>query len=319
MRRLIFSALLVMACGVPHVPPAGEQPPLQVQQAQTCALRESPRQVASGLVGPRLIALDADFVYWTTASGTTPATDTLWRTAKQGTDAPTRLAEGLVPPSVLAAHAGRAYWADTTTRALYTVEDGRARVLISEAGNLRALAVGPRGVVFADADSAAVKAAAPDGSGLKVLATGQLGTTQLRLDEGSAYWLNNEGHKLAAYSLMKAPLEGGEGAEPVSLVGETTNALSFALDATHVFVNTGDRVVEVSKSGEGLRVAVSMQTMSAPFAFGASRLFWAVPMTNGAKVVNFDPATASVSTVSESRLQPVALVADGSGAWWLTG
>lgn len=310
MRRSMWAALMLLGCGVqnqiPPPPPVAPQPtPTHTQMAATCELKEPSKVVASQLESPKLIALDAESVYWASASA-------VWKAAKRGTATPVKLTEGLTSVTSLAAYAGAVYFIDADQ--LWAIPAGAAeRTLVTSAiAHPRSLAVNARGLFFVDADAGAIKSVRPDGTGLTTLASGQRGPTQLKLDDDHAYWVNVEGAKLAAYTVMKLSLDGGE---PRSLMGEQTFATGIALDATHVFVATYDRLLKVGKDGEGLQVVVSEQTISGAPVADAARVYWSA---GGTSLLALDTSTSKVSELAKAAAPIAELAADASGVYWFS-
>jgi hypothetical protein len=312
MHKSLLAAVVLVGCGVNTgtqvPPPATMQPPPAVnQQPLRCDMQEPPKTMASMLGSPRYMTLDEQSVYW--LSGTT-----LYQAAKRGDTAPVKRVEGLQPISSLAAGAGAVYWVESASGKVFGLAPGSAQpVLVTDAVTRpSSLVVGPRGLYFIDTTVGAVKSVKLDGTGLiSTLATGQRGPTQLKLDESSAYWVNVEGAKLAAYSVMKVSLDGGD---PVSLMGEQSFAGGIALGRGHVYVATYDRLLRVGKDGTGLKVVLSEQSISgAPEADG-DRVYW---NAGGTALTTLDTVSAQVTKVATGSTV-LDLAADASGVYWFS-
>ena len=291
----------------------GSEPTVPAPEVTQCALKGEPTVVAGQLMMPRLLALDGDGIWWSASEGTTPATDALFRSPKQGA-APERLAAGLKPLSALAAHQGQVFWADGSKQ-IFTLRDGAPAVVLEGAGSTRQLVADARGLFFIDSEQGAVKKVGLDGAGLTTLATGQRGPTHLSLDDRHAYWVNIEGHKIAAYSVMKVPLEGGE---VVTVTGEHAYAAGLEVDATHLYISTTDRLLKVGKNGEGLEVLLTEQTLLRGPVGDSARLYFSRYGDKGSQsLVSFDKRSRQVVTIATSAQPLLEVRADASGVYWL--
>ncbi len=266
--------------------------------------------------GARLLAVDAEHIYWTTSSGLNAATETIWKLAKTGGE-PSAVVRDVASLGFIAAHDGDLYWSLSAAGQIYRLPRGAvAAQLVSSLGRPTQLAVNGHGIYWLDSSAGTVMRANTDGSAAAPVAEGQRGLVQLQLDDSNVFWMNNEGHKVLAYSVMKAPLAGG----PVtSIFGDQSYAQGFAIDAEHVYITTMNQLLRVGKDGTGLRLIATEESVTGAPAVDSTRVYWTVSTPGGPSSVMSAPKSDSTpATLAAGLTFPVAVAADLTSVYWLT-
>ena len=290
--------------------------PSAITPASTCVPQGQPVILAGEQAGARLLAVDTEHLYWTTTS-TSPsgATETIWKLAKSG-GTPSAVVRDVASLGAIAASAGDLYWSVSVSGQIFRLpKDSSASELVLNLGRPAQLAVSRHGLYWLDGAAGSVMRANIDGTAAVAVAEGQRGAGQLQLDDSNVFWMNNEGHKVLAYTVMKAPLAGGA---VTSIAGDQQIAQGFALDADHVYITTMNQLLRVGKDGTGLRLLASDQSVTGAPAVDSTRVYWAVSTTEGASVMSTPKDASTPATVAASLTFPVAVATDLTSVYWLT-
>jgi len=267
---------------------------------------------------PKVLALDAEHVYWSASSSVTAQLQAVWKLPKHGGQ-PTLVVRDLAYLVSIAAFEGDLYWSVTSPAGkIFKHAEGSTgpTELVAAAGYPVQLAVNRHGVFWVDAAGGTVNRVAADGTGKTVIATGQRGPEAVALDDTHVYWLNNGSeHKVFAFTVMKAPIGGGAA---VSVVGDQTFARGLALDATDVYVTTPDRLFRVAKDGTGLRALAANESVTGAPVTSRGRVHFGVSRPDGASLMSLALSAPTPTPVATGLKQPVALAGDSSGVYWMT-
>jgi hypothetical protein len=174
----------------------------------------TPTALASGVICPRSLAVDATNVYWTSSDSATAAGQVMKVPIAGG--APGVLASGLSRPGFgIAVDATNVYW---TNSGYYTTS-------------------------FADGTVMTVPIA---GGAPTTLASGQNQPAGIAVDATSVYWANlGDGNKAGTGALMKAPITGGM----ATVVAAGQEYPSIAIDSTSVYWTTSAGVLKAPIGG----------------------------------------------------------------------
>ena len=283
--------------------------------ASTCLPQGQPVVLAAGQAGSRLLAVDAEYVYWTTSSSPNGGSETIWKVAKGGAT-PSAVVRDVASLGAIAAYAGDLYWSVSASGQIFRLPRGSiASQLVLSFGRPTQLAVSRHGIYWLDSAAGSVMRANTDGTAAGPVAEGQRGAGQLQLDDSDVFWMNNEGHKVLAYTVMKAPLAGG----PVtSIAGDQQIAQGFALDAEHVYITTMNQLLRVGKDGTGLRLLATDQSVTGAPAVDSTRVYWAVSTPAGPSVMSTPKDASTPATLAATLTFPVAVATDLTSVYWLT-
>lgn len=333
-RSVVFwTAFVATACGSRVLPdalePAAKEdgkpaaPPQPVNPAPLCELTGEPVVLASDQTSPRLLALDAEHVVWTTKSSPPNAvvTETIWRVPKRG-GAPAAVVRDVRYLASIATYEGHLYWSafESSTGRIFRLARGSAAPveLVTTNSRPQSLAANRDSVYWADGAAGALMKVNIDGTGKVPVASGQRGPQNTALDDTHVYWMNSEGAKMPAYAVMKAPLAGGE---TQRIAGDQSYAHGIAVDATYVFVTTVNQLLRVGKDGAGLRLLASNDIVTGAPAVDATRVYWVsnAGTAQGARVMSTPKDASSPAAVAAGLTSPAVVAADAAGLYWLTG
>jgi len=231
--------------------------------------------LASGLSGPRAVAVDGTRVYWADASQGTVGEVPL------GGGSVTVLATGRPQLGPLTVDGTNVYWVDYQAGTVNEVPVGGGTVTTLATGQSAPLSITTDGTnVYWGTSNGKVQEVPVGGGTVTTLATGQ-GANSLAVDGTDVYWANDGAPSFyypAGGTVNKVPIGGGT---VTTLASGQVNLSSVAVDGTNVYWATWGTspsfhgtVREVPLGGGSVTTLASHQTFPRSLAVDGTHVYW---------------------------------------------
>jgi hypothetical protein len=272
--------------------------------------------IATKLMYPWGIALDASSIYWTDGSD-----DKVRKMAKSGGTATTLASIGAGQP--IATDGTNVYWFALNRIASVPVGGG---VLPSDVAanekNVTAMAVDSKDVYWlrggsGPTDGAVVRAPTGGGS-VTVLTSGLRRPASLAIDNDAVFWVNQgDGGNGSIARMYKG--SGG----PTTLAQSLASPCALAIDATHLFwidCQTGT-VSKMTKGGSSVVALATAQKVSPALAVDDSGVYWAwpgdQPQQATGTIMRVPLAGGTPVTIAAQQNHPRRLALDAQRVFWV--
>ena len=285
--------------------------------------------IATGLMDPRGIVVDADGVYFSEAGSNNDVvnynnTDGKIRKVGKYGGIISTLSTGLTYPAVVASDATNVYWSysDGTNSgsflkstakvggAMTTLVAGMNGSLMNAAvdtTNVYWLETGTGSAGWSSTNDSAVNKIAKDGTGTKVslVSNVRIGYGSLTIDSSYVYWAGYMGHNVGRIGL--------DGSNPLTLASGDYPT-SVKVDATSVYWLTGGGTIsKMNKDGTGQQYLASAPSwQNGPLVIDETNVYW---MEYGT-TLKLIPKTGGAVTTLLAGLPGVGIVADATGIYW---
>jgi alpha-tubulin suppressor-like RCC1 family protein len=285
--------------------------------------------IATGLLDPRGVVVDADGVYFGEAGSNNDVvnysnTDGRIRKVGKNGGAIATLATGLTYPAVLTSDTANVYWSHSdgtnagsflkslakTGGAITTLVTGMNGSLMNaavDATNIYWLETGTSNAGWVGTNDSAVNKIAKDGTGTKVslVSNVQIGYGSLAIDSSYVYW--------AGYMGSNVGRIGQDGSNPLTLAtGDYPTTIK--VDALSVYWLTGGGTIsKMNKDGSGQQaLAYAPSWQNGPMTIDDTDVYW---MEYGTTLKSI-PKTGGSATTLLTGLPGVGVVADATGIYW---
>ncbi|HIJ87658.1 MAG TPA: hypothetical protein HPP97_08230 [Desulfuromonadales bacterium] len=286
--------------------------------------------IASGLMDPRGVVVDADGVYFGEAGSNNDVVNysntdgRIRKVGKYGGNV-TTLATGLTYPAVVASDKAAVYWSYSdgtnsgsylksvakTGGAITTLVTGMNGSLMNaavDATNIYWLETGTPYSGWSGTNDSAVNKIAKDGTGTKVslVSNVKIGYGSIAIDSSYVYW--------AGYMGSNVGKIGQDGSNPVTLAtGDYPTTIK--VDATNVYWLTGGGTIsKMNKDGSGQQYLTSAPSWNnGSMTIDDTNVYW---MESGYTALKSIPKTGGTVTTLLTGLPGVGIVADATGIYW---
>ncbi len=290
--------------------------------------------IASGLLDPRGVVVDADGVYFGEAGSNNDVvnysnTDGRIRKVGKNGGVITTLATGLTYPALLTSDAANVYWmysdgtsAGTSLKSLAKTGGTITPLVTGVNGALMNAAVDDTSVYWLESgtysgtwftNTASINKIAKDGSGAGVkvplVANTNIGYGSLAIDSSYLYW--------GGYISNIVGRVGLDGSNPITLAPSSEFPTSVAVDATSVYWRTNlGSILRKNKDGSGLqtKLAAAAPTWDdGSMLIDADNVYWNEYSHTTLRSI---PKAGGTATTLLTGLPGVAVVADTTGIYW---
>ncbi|MBI5537357.1 MAG: hypothetical protein HY898_31835 [Deltaproteobacteria bacterium] len=269
-------------------------------QAGQCSAPTTPVVVSTGGANPYDIAVDAQNVYWSSASGVS-------RAPKTG-GSPVVLTPG-ASANGIAIDALRVYFSDNVEFAIKSVPLGGGTVTTLWSGSSHPWRLTTNGtsVFFTDDSASTVNKVPTTGGAMTVIASGQTGAAGIARDSTSLYWTTQTDG-----TVMKMPILGGA---IVTLASGESSPVRVAVDATSAYfscyTSTG-AIRKVPLGGGTVTTLAASQASPIAVAVDSGWVYW----TDASAVKKMPVGGGATVVLAPGQQQPNSLALDATRVYW---
>ena len=220
--------------------------------------------LATGLVRPGPIAVDASSVYWGDFETMTPLNGTV-RTVPKGGGSLTLLASGLNRVQSIAVDSSVVYWTDGALKSV--AKTGGTPTLLAPDG--AAFALDSTNVYYATSGTPSINSI-PKGGGTTTLLTTITGSYELAVASGYVYWTT--GNIVGDGSVNRVPTGGGAAAQ-LATSPSPLRTFGLAVDSSSAYWSESTKLLKIPVAG-GASQELTADIDNFDFAMDSKYVYW---------------------------------------------